>query len=87
MEKEVKNERKYLSAWTSPESSYPPYISINYVNTMIEITVRSSRNEDGSPGDIAVITMNTWRFDNLFHDALKELRKCIQEITAASVAD
>ena len=33
---------KYLSAWTPVEyeGSYPPYISINYRNSLVQINVR-----------------------------------------------
>jgi hypothetical protein len=40
-EPEESQASRYLASYTLPGSTYPSYVSINYRNTMVEITVRS----------------------------------------------
>jgi len=61
---------KCLAAYTAADPLYPPYVSINYVGTMVEITVRSPAKADGSCGDVAVIKMNIFNFRKTMREAL-----------------
>lgn len=61
-----------LAAYTPPDGNFPPYVSINFVNTMVEITVRGE-GTDSQPGTTATIRMNVWNFGKLINDAKKSL--------------
>lgn len=67
------NEDKNLVAYTPPGSAYPPYLSINYRNTMVEITIRDEEQPDGSQGPTATIRMNICNFAKVIEEAKKNL--------------
>ena len=66
-------ERTCLSAFTSPKSPYPPYISINLIGGTVEISVRSDCLDGQTCGDVAVISMGTEEFRRLGVEALQRL--------------
>ena len=58
-----------LAAHTAPGSLFPAYVSINYENTMVEITVRSPVTEDGREGATATIRLNLFDLHKLCEEA------------------
>lgn len=66
-------EPQNLACWTEPSGNYPAYISINYVNTMVEITVRSTQTEEKLCGSQATVKMNKCQFASLIREAEKNL--------------
>jgi hypothetical protein len=69
----MSEKERNLASYTPPGSNYPPYLSINYRNTMVEITVRSEAKPDGTQGETATIRMNLWHFNKVIEDAKKNL--------------
>jgi len=63
-----------LASYTPPNGVYPEYLSINFRNTMVEITVRSAEQEVWVCGSTATIRMNVWNFMKVLKDAEKNLR-------------
>ncbi len=58
---------KNVFAYTAPGSDYPEYISVNETNdtNLFTITVRSPRNDDGTEGASATITLTMPQMDEL----------------------
>jgi len=57
---------KNIFAYTSPESSYPEFVSINKEEDgTVMITVRSPKKTDGSCGDAASIILQSREILNL----------------------
>lgn len=65
---DIDNEDRNLAAYTPSDGNFPPYVSINYINTMVEITVRSEGTEQ-QPGPTATIRINRWNLGKLIDDA------------------
>lgn len=53
-----------LFAYTEPGKFYPPYISVNEEDGVVEITVRSVAKVDGACGETASIKLSAKQFDD-----------------------
>ena len=61
---------KRLAAYMpTGDGDYPPYVAISYIGGMVEISVRSEEQEDGSCGARAKITMKLSDFVKLIVNA------------------
>lgn len=63
----------HLARYTPPGSTYPPYLSINFRNTMVEITVRGEELPDRTQGPTATIRMNLCNFAKVIEEAKRNL--------------
>lgn len=64
-----KSPRVYLAAYTAPGADSPPFINVSYVDTMVEVTVRSV------DGGIGSIRLNQCNFATLCREAAGNLPK------------
>jgi len=63
---------KNLSAWTPTGTGpYPPYVSINFKDFLVEITCRSPATSDGRDGATAVVSMPMCEFKTLVTEAIR----------------
>ena len=64
-----------LAAWTPAENN-PPYISINYVESIegaVEITVREREKEKGILGRAVMVSLTAHEFSDLIHEIEKNV--------------
>ena len=67
---------KRLAAYMpTGDGDYPPYIAISHIGGMVEISVRSEEQEDGSCGARAKIIMKLNDFVKLINEAHGSLEK------------
>jgi hypothetical protein len=61
--------RRNLFAYTAPGVNYPEYISINFEDGHLSVTVRNPAKEDGSCGETASVTLPVGE-SNILADAI-----------------
>lgn len=55
---------KNLFAYTPPGMFYPPYISVNQEDGVVEFIIRSAAKADGTCGETASIKLSAKQFDD-----------------------
>lgn len=66
-----------IAAWTSPDATYPQFVSINWTSDnydkRVEITVRGRMDSNGKCGETTSMQMSKQEFALLLLEAIKSV--------------